>query len=41
LGFRLTHFIEPAPSPELVATDPAAWAPDARIPLFLVIGAIK
>jgi len=41
LGFRLTHFIEPAPSPELVAADPAAWAPDARIPLFLVIGAIK
>jgi len=41
LGFRLTHFIEPAPSPGLVAADPAAWAPDARIPLFLVIGAIK
>ena len=41
LGFRLTHFIEPRPSPELVAADPASWAPAARIPLFLVIGAIK
>ncbi len=41
VGFRLTHFIEPAPSPELVAADPATWAPDARIPLFLVLGAIK
>ena len=41
LGFWLTHFMEPRPSPELVAADPAAWAPDARIPLFLVLGAIK
>jgi len=41
LGFHLTHFIEPRPARELVATDPAAWAPDARIPLFLVLGATK
>ena len=36
-----SHFIEPRPSSELVAADPAAWAPDARIPLFVVMGAIK
>jgi len=41
LGFRLTHFIEPAPSPELVAADPADWAPYAHIPLFVVLGAAK
>lgn len=41
LRFRLTHFIEPRPSPELVATDPATWTPCARIPFFLVIGAVK
>ncbi len=41
LGFRLTHFIEPCPSPELVAADPVMWAPDARIPLFLVLGAVN
>jgi len=41
LGFRLTQFIEPRPSPELVAADPAMWAPDARIPIFLVLGAVK
>ena len=41
LGFRLIHFIEPRASSELVATDPPAWLPAARFPLFLVIGAIK
>ena len=41
LGFRLTHFIEPRPSPELVAADPAAWAHETRIPLFVVLGAVK
>jgi SAM-dependent methyltransferase len=41
LGFRLTHFTEPRPSPELVAADPATWASCARIPLFVVLGAIK
>jgi len=41
LGFRLTHFIEPRPAPELVAADPSAWVPDVRIPLFLVLGAVK
>jgi len=40
-GFRLRDFVEPYPSPELVAVRPAEWLHDTRIPLFLVLGLVK
>jgi 2-polyprenyl-3-methyl-5-hydroxy-6-metoxy-1,4-benzoquinol methylase len=40
-GFRLRDFVEPYPSPEVVAARPAERLPDTRIPLFLVLGLVK